>query len=207
MHTLKENETLCRLATGIKRITLPDDYNHIVWYKRLAEGMGDQGSNESASDQLPRIFENRRQLSKAVEYWRKSIAQHGAGKRKWREKQVDQIIGNWGRFDGTLVQPAGEKAKTGFVFRNGKAVQLSAYEVDTEKLLADVKEYLEGNPRELDGERYNIGAVGQYLVNSSWSKYVGDKVADWGLDLEPAADHWNRRIEIETLSPRLAPMC
>ncbi len=198
LHTLGENETICRLASGIKRITLPDDFNHIVWFKRLAEGLGGEGSNESASDQLARIFENRRQLPKAVEYWKRAIADHGTGKSRWREKQVEQITGNWGRFDGALSQPAGDKAKIGFVFRNGKQIKLSAYAVDTQRLLEDVKKYLEGNPRKLDGERYNIGAIGHQLVNGNWSKYVGEKVADWGLELEPAPNHWTRRIDIET---------
>lgn len=198
LHTLKENETICRLATGIKRITLPDDFNHVVWFERLADGLGGQPSNQGASDQLARIFENRRQFPKAVEYWRKSIAKHGAGNRSWRKKQVQQIVGNWGHFDGTMVQPAGDEAKIGFVFRNGKNVRLRAYEVDTKRLLADVKKYLESNPRELDHEKYNIGQIGHYLVNESWMKYVGDEAADWRLELEPAKAHWDRRIEIET---------
>ena len=198
LHTLADDETICRLATGIRRIKLPDDQNHLVWFKRLADGLAGQRSNEGASDQLARIFENRRQFPKAVDYWRKSIAKHGAGNRSWRKKQVQQIVGNWGRFDGTMVQPAGEKARVGFVFRNGKVVKLRAFEVDTKRLLADVKKYLEGNPRQLDYKKYNVGQIGHYLVNENWIKYVGDKVADWELELEPAASHWDRRIDIET---------
>ncbi|MFT5854449.1 MAG: hypothetical protein ACI8XO_001693 [Verrucomicrobiales bacterium] len=198
LHTLNENETICRLATGIKRITLPDDFNHIVWFKRLADGLHGEKSNQGASDQLPRIFENRRQFGKSVEYWNRSIAAHGSGNGKWRKKQVGQIIGNWGRFDGTMVQPAGEKARVGFVFRNGKKVRLRAFEVDTERLLNDVQAYLRGNPRELDQEKYNIGQIGHYLINESWMKYVGDKAADWELELQAADDHWDRRIDIET---------
>ncbi|MGI9243896.1 MAG: alpha-2-macroglobulin family protein [Verrucomicrobiales bacterium] len=198
LHTLEENETICRLATGIKRITLPDDFNHIVWYKRLAEGLGGQGSDESASDQLPRIFENRRQLPKAVEYWKRSMAEHGPGKRRWRAKQVEQITGNWGRFDGTLTQPAGDPAKVGFVFRNANQVRLSAYRIDTQRLLDDVKKYLEGNPRKLDRDRYDLRSIGHQLVNGSWWKYAGDRVAGWEVGLNPEINHWDRRIDIET---------
>ena len=198
LHTLKENETICRLATGIKRITLPDDYNHIVWYKRLADGLNDNKSHETSSDNLARIFENRRQFPKAVEYWKKSIENHGAGRNQWRKIQISQITGNWGRFDGTMVQPSGDKADVGFVFRNGKKLKLRAYKVDTKRLLKDIKEYLKSNPRQLDYEKYNIGSIGHYLVNESWMKYVGEKAADWTLDLDPADDHWDRRIDIET---------
>ena len=198
LHTLKENETICRLATGIKRIELPDDYNHIVWLKRLADGLNGQKSHESSSDALARIFENRRQFPEAVDYWKKSIEKHGAGRNQFRKKHIEQITDNWGRFDGTMVQPAGDEAKVGFVFRNGKKVTLRAYKVDTKRLLKDIKAYLKSNPRQLDSEKYNLGGIGYYLVNESWMKYVGGKAADWELELNPAKDHWDRRIEIET---------
>ena len=198
LHTLKENETICKLATGIKRITLPDDYNHIVWFKRLADGLGGEKSDEISCNSLAQIFENRRQYPKAVEYWEKAIAKHGAGNRQWRKEQIQQIVGNWGRFDGTRTHPAGEKPKVGFVFRNGNKVKLRAFEVDTEKLLGDVQKYLEGNPRSLDNEKYNIAGIGMYLVNESWMKYVGEKVADWEQELDPAENHWDRAVDIET---------
>ena len=198
LHTLKGNETICRLATGIKRIELPDEHNHVVWFKRLADGLDGQGAHQGSSDQLARVFENRRQFPKAVESWEAAIKKHGAGHQRWREKQVDQIVGKWGRFDGTMVQPSGTNASVGFVFRNGKQVRLRAYEVDTERILRDIKKYLKGNPRQLDYEKYNIGQIGHYLINESWVKYVGDKVADWKVDLEPAENHWDRRIDVET---------
>ena len=35
LHTLKEDETIARLATGIKRFTLPDEFNYIKIYQQI----------------------------------------------------------------------------------------------------------------------------------------------------------------------------
>ena len=37
LDTLAEDETIARLATGIKRFTLPDEFNFIRMYRELAE--------------------------------------------------------------------------------------------------------------------------------------------------------------------------
>src|SRR5262249_6528710 len=65
LHTLSETETIARLATGIKRFELPDEFNWIKLYRRVAErGKSHQG--EHARDHLAQVFENRRQYVKAA---------------------------------------------------------------------------------------------------------------------------------------------
>src|SRR5262249_23681707 len=36
LHTLTDDETIARLATGVKRFTLPDEFNFIKVYERIA---------------------------------------------------------------------------------------------------------------------------------------------------------------------------
>ena len=51
LHTLKDSETIAKLATGIKRLTLPDEQNYVVLYKEIAaEGKG--GYEQQAIEQL-----------------------------------------------------------------------------------------------------------------------------------------------------------
>ena len=46
-------------------------------------------------------------------------------------------------FESALVQPAGDVgAKVDFRFRNATKVQFTATEIDMEKLLADVKDFV-----------------------------------------------------------------
>ena len=64
LHTLAENETIARLANGIKRFTLPEEFNFVRIYDDLADGRG--GYQEQSLDILAQIFENRRQYERAA---------------------------------------------------------------------------------------------------------------------------------------------
>ena len=72
LHTLGENETIARLATGIKRFKLPDEFNYIKIFQEVA-AKPQTGQAVEALEQLAQIFENRRQYPKAAEYWRRLL--------------------------------------------------------------------------------------------------------------------------------------
>ncbi len=197
LHTLKESETIARLATGVKRLVLPDEYNHIHVLKQIADG-DNKVQAEAATKVLAESFENRRQYPRAAEFWQQSIERYGPGNDKWKTKRLAQILDNWGRFDGTKPGAAGDKATLGFVFRNGNKVEFEAFAIDVPALLADLKKHLKSNPSQLDHNRLNLGDIGHSLVNQNYKKYVGKRVADWELTLKPRKMHWDRRIDIVT---------
>src|SRR5262249_20628083 len=121
LHTLSDEETIARLATGIKRFKVADEFNWIKIYQRVsARGKSDFG--EKARDAVAQIFENRRQYVKAAGAWKKAIAEYGAGKDNFRKNRLEQIVGNWGRFEPIQDQPAGRGATVDFRYRNGKKV-------------------------------------------------------------------------------------
>ena len=74
--TLGDDETIARLATGIKRFKLPDEFNPIKIYQTIA-GDPKTGRDEEALNTLATIFENRRQLDRAAQYLERSLALHG----------------------------------------------------------------------------------------------------------------------------------
>ncbi|MDY7010244.1 MAG: MG2 domain-containing protein [Planctomycetota bacterium] len=206
LHTLGEDETIARLASGIKRFKLPDEFNFIIIYKELKH-----------YDSLAGIFENRRQYPKAADYWRKAIKQFGQGHNAWRLKRLNQIIGNRGQFEPIVTAPAGKGATVEFRFRNGKKVSLEAHEIKVAELLDDVKTYLKSSPPKLSWDRVNIADLGGRLVQNQppadrieipdigfkmvqkhRNKYVGKKVASWELDLAPRPKHFDKRITITT---------
>ena len=59
--SLGEDETIARLATGIKRFKLPDEFNYIKIYQQVADEPQDGPSASDALEHLAPIFENRRQ--------------------------------------------------------------------------------------------------------------------------------------------------
>ncbi|TWU25654.1 MG2 domain protein [Bythopirellula polymerisocia] len=203
LHTLSENEIIARLATGIKRFSLPDEHNFIKLYEQVTEEntSAENGPGLDAWTQaitsLANIFENRRQYPRALEYWQR-IADRPIPSRQAALDRVSQITGNWGRFEPVSSQPAGVGATVDFRFRNGKRVEFVAQRIEVRKLLNDVKAYLKSNPDKLDHEQLNIENIGYQLVTSKQQKYLGEEVARWSLDLSPRENHVDRRITVTT---------
>jgi uncharacterized protein YfaS (alpha-2-macroglobulin family) len=207
VQTLKDTETIARLATGFKRFDVPDEFNWIKIYARIAgRGKSDQG--EHARDSIADIYENRRQYVTAAEAWKKAIAEYGPGKnvpgmQDFRQRRLDQIVGNWGRFEPGRVQPAGTRAAVDFRFRNGNKVSFEAHAVDVPRLLEDIKKYLTGHKGFVDWQQINIHDVGARLVERQENQYLTEKAAAWDMDLKPRPNHVDDRVSVTT--PLLKP--
>jgi alpha-2-macroglobulin len=198
LHTLKDTETIARLATGIKRFDLPDEFNYIKIYQQIADQR--QGEDLIARERLARIFENRRQYPKAAQYWRELLAEEPtSGNRDRWKAQLDQIVGAWGRFEPCQTQPAGRGATVDYRFRNGTAVEFTAQKIKVEKLLDDVKALLKSNPRKLEWNKTNIDNIGHRLVVENQTQYVEPEVIDrWRMPLRPRKNHFDDRVTVAT---------
>lgn len=197
LHTLAEDETIAKLATGIRRFTLPDKHNHL---KLLAQIVADAEASDDdwrqASSTLASVFENRRQYPRAAQLWRQAIEKN-INKRNAQDR-LNQIVGNWGRFEAKMSQPAGEGAEVDFRFRNGRRVEFVARRIEVAQLLTDLRAYLKSNPRQLSWEQLQVENLGYRLITQGEEKYVGEEVARWSLDLEPRDNHFDRRITVST---------
>jgi uncharacterized protein YfaS (alpha-2-macroglobulin family) len=193
--TLKDEETIARLATGAKRFTLPDEFNPISILKRLSDGNDTFASQ--ALETLAQIATDRQQFQKAADYWSQVINRFE--NTAHRQYSLDQIVGNWGRFDHTQSKPAGTKATLDYIFRNGKRVDFTARKLKISALLDDVKKYMKSNPDQLDWNQMQIDNIGYRIVDQDQKKYVepGEPIA-WSQDLEPRPEHFDRRETIET---------
>ncbi|HEY2759139.1 MAG TPA: MG2 domain-containing protein, partial [Pirellulales bacterium] len=201
LDTLSESETIARLATGIKRFSLPDDQNFIKLYQAAlqeATPRHDQSATRTAVGQLAGIFENRRQYDRAADYLRTAIEAFSGDERKQYQQRLDQIVGNWGQFESVMTQPAGRGASVEFRFRNAKEVEFVAQKIDVAKLLADVKTYLKSSPKQLDWQKLNVEDLGYRLVQEKQQEYVGEEAARWKLPLEPRDKHFDKRITVTT---------
>jgi tetratricopeptide (TPR) repeat protein len=107
--TLKDEETIARLATGAKRLTLPDEFNPIAILKRLSDG-NDTYASQGTRDPGP---DRRRTASSTTEGGRLL----GPGDQPLREYQrhspsssLDQIVGQLGPVrPDRQSQPAGTR--------------------------------------------------------------------------------------------------
>jgi uncharacterized protein YfaS (alpha-2-macroglobulin family) len=197
LQTLGDDETIARLANGLKRFQLPDEFNWIKVYERVA-GRGRTTWGEQARDAVADEHENRRQYARAAADWKKAIADYGPGTNNVRQHRLDQIVGNWGRFEPGEPQPAGREATVDFRFRNGDRVSFEAWEINVPKLLADVRAYLRGHTGQLDWNQLNVGNIGFRLVEQQQRQYLGARVAAWDLKLRPRPEHVDDRITVHT---------
>ncbi len=195
VHTLKDNETIARLATGVKRFDLPDEFNPLRIFRALAE-RENSASAQSAADSVAQIYEDRRQFVKAAEAWKFALSKFGD--ENHRQQRLDQIVKNWGRFESVHVHPAGTGATVDFRFRNGASVAFEAHAIKVSELLTDVKNHLKDAPKQVNWEQINLSDIGYRLVTQDQSKYLGEKVANWTLELKPRPAHADDRVTVTT---------
>jgi hypothetical protein len=197
LHTLKDDETIARLAIGVRRFKVPEEFNWIKIYQTVAaRGRTQQGAH--ARDMIAQIYEDRRQYMKSAESWKFAIAEYGAGANQFRQRNLEQIVGAWGRFETNPVLPAGKNATVDFRFRNGNRVQFEAWPIDVPRLLTDVRNYLVAHRGQLDWQETNISELGYRLVEKRQNQYLSGRVADWAVDLKPRPEHVDDRITVAT---------
>jgi len=194
--TLRDDETVAKLATGVKRFTLPDEFNPIKVFQEIVEKPA-TGKAEEAVQSLASIFANRRQFVRSAEYLTLAKTKYGDPQKSY-QGQLDQITGAWGEFGSLASQPAGRGATVDFRFRNGRAVHFEAHRVLIDKLLNDVKAYISSRPRQLDWQQIDVNNVGARLVAQDQRQYLGESVAKWDLDLDPLSGHFDRRVTVTT---------
>ena len=76
VHTLTDQETIAKLASGVKRFALPDEHNFVKLFRGIADA-DKSGTARSASEELGSIYENRRQYSLAAAEWKTLIELFG----------------------------------------------------------------------------------------------------------------------------------
>jgi uncharacterized protein YfaS (alpha-2-macroglobulin family) len=191
VHTLRDNETIARLANGVRRFDLPDEFNFIRLFSSILAEPESRPAAPAART-LAEIFENRRQLDRAVTAWEKNRRYDAA----LAENRMAQITGCWGEFEPLGVQPAGRPPVVDYRFRNGRRVFLEAHAIRVRKLLEDVKAVTRSRPARLDWREITVDDIGFRLVHENQTRYVGELAARWSLALEPDPRHWDRRTPI-----------
>ncbi|HBT77819.1 MAG TPA: hypothetical protein DEB39_13055, partial [Planctomycetaceae bacterium] len=180
LDTLTDDETIAKLADGVKRFTLPGEFNPIALCKRIVDE--NLTAREEALTALAEIMENRRQFPRSAAYWRQLLEDYPtavtAKRTQWRER-LDQIVKNRGTFEAVPSNVAGRGTDLRYRFRNGKNVVLSAREIKIPELIADIKSYLRSLPKRTDWSRLRIDQIGYRLISDpeNYGKYLGREVA------------------------------
>ena len=194
LSTLPDTETIARLATGPKRFALPDDHNHLLLYRKVAES--DTPSTNDALRELAGVHENRRQYPRAVQVWDRLIDRLPKGSQRTNAvKRREQIVGAYAAFEPEPAGPAGTAATLSLTYKNAERATFKAYRVD-------VRKWFKSAMKEIaDAEGTDDHGVTANLLGKWWpgeTKFVGDPIAEWTVELAPPADHTPARKAIET---------
>lgn len=201
--SLADDETIARLATGVKRFKLPLEQNYLKFYEKVYEN-GDEAQKYQARLALGSEYQNRRQYVKAAEYF-KALIPYEAKKKKRAQTATHsyhQITGNWGAFDPVESKAAGGETSLVWKFRNASSVSFTVHEVNVSLLLADIKAYIqrfEGKSlKKFDHDKIEPEQIGFRLMNedAAKGKYLGEKRAEWTTALSPAQGHGTKKLEI-----------
>ncbi|MBO5761359.1 MAG: hypothetical protein J6S53_07445 [Lentisphaeria bacterium] len=192
LRSLKENESICRLASGVKKITLPEEYNYIRLFRESENFL-----------LLARIFSSRLQLEKAVQYYRKALKKNPGNKNILNE--IKNITGNSGMLLPVKMSVEGEEAAIKLIYRNAESASVTVRKLDWKKLY-DI--FL--SKRSLAGERvpnnlysfmdhsYFTNNRNQYLRNTSpWKELAeGSRIDSFEWKLNPRKGHINTGVKI-----------
>jgi uncharacterized protein YfaS (alpha-2-macroglobulin family) len=198
IHTLNDEETIAKLAAGVRRFNLPDEHNYIKIFKTLALTKGPYQTQSLQA--LAGIYENRRLYVKAANYWQRVSDLPNQSKHTYKQarEKLSQIKDNWGKFEPVMTQPHGKGATVEFRFRNAKQVDFAAFRINIPELLNDIKAYIKRRPNKLKRQKINVDNIGWRLVENNEKKYIERKAADWSMALSPRKGHWDRRVTVQT---------
>ena len=153
---------------------------------------------ETAMERLIQIRTNRMQLDRAATQLQELIEKFGPGRDVSHRRELEQIVKNWGKFGSNGPFFPGQPIKLDYVFRNGRHVDLTATQVDIDRLMVDFKNYMRSNPK-LTSSYFNwLDEAQKYLISKHKEKYLAKKpAASWSVDIEPLPKHWDRTVPIE----------
>ncbi|MDR0390969.1 MAG: hypothetical protein LBH59_03605, partial [Planctomycetaceae bacterium] len=177
LESLSDEETIADTALGIKRFKLSDEHNYIKLRREAYNKLTGQARCE-AGNQLALSYSNRRQYVKAAEILRNIIKEFENNKSVYIlncRYELNKIIGNWGQFTSQGTEVNGTDAKMRYVFRNGKEVKLSVYEIDVKAHLDEIKSLREKQSQPATHEFRDKISLSQRL------REINDKIRETGI--------------------------
>lgn len=192
--TLADDEVLAKTSDGVRRFKLPADWHFIALYRSLVD---EAPVGEDAGFALAQVYLGRRQYVKARESLEQLIAKYGPGAEDFRRKLLEQITGNWGKFDVARTVAKGSRVQLPLIFRNATNVTFTAAPVDMDAVLGDMMDYLKSNPLEIEWQAANPSAIASRIIAEKQSKYVGEVKQRWEKDLAPADGYRPSRMDVE----------
>ena len=180
---LAENETYVVINRQIKKIVLPESYNFIKLYKKLADWqhLGDIFLLRQKYSEAVKVYEN------AAEDNKKSVA-YEAYKR---------IAGSWACFEMAKDFVIGEKCIVNFRYRNAKKVKFTVHKVDLTKLYKNFIKKCKNKPSNKSLKFLNFNNYCKEIIDGKSEDFYLGKIANWERSLSATKDYKDKNIPID----------
>ena len=185
LRSLDDDETITRLANGVKRFKLPVEYN----YMRMWRELGDYAS-------IAQEYELRYQFVKAREMWIK------AG--KGYSHCVDRISSPNVSLPGDVpVVSCKKRGRFEVNFRNADELGFSLVKIDVARYLEEIKDDIKNNRKRENyyNPYYNRWDTYSFLRGcgdlKKVKKYLTEQKYSWSVKVSSPEDHFDAKKEIE----------
>ena len=185
LKSLDDDETITRLANGVKRFKLPIEYNYMRMWREL---------KEYAS--IAREYELRYQFVKACEMWKK------AG--KGNSHCVDRISSPNVSLSGNVpVVSCKKRGRFEVNFRNADELGFSLVKIDVARYLEEIKDDIKNNRKRENyyNPYYNRWDTYSFLRGcgdlKKVKKYLTEQKHSWSVKVSSPEDHFDAKKEIE----------
>lgn len=181
LKSLDDDETITRLANGVKRFKLPIEYNYMRMWRELKE-----------YDSIAREYERRYQFVKACEMWKKA----GKGYSHYVERISSPNVSLSGN-----VPVVSYKKRGGFEvnFRNADQLEFSLVKIDVARYLEEIKDDIKNNRKR--ESYYNPWDTYSFLHGcgdlKKVKKYLTEQKYSWSVKVSSPEDHFDAKKEIE----------
>lgn len=181
LRSLDDDETITRLANGIKRFKLPIEYNYIRMWRELNE-----------YHLIAREYERRYQFVKAREMWKK------AG--KGCSHCVERISSPNVSLSGNVpVVSCKKRGRFEVNFRNADELEFSLVKIDVARYLEEIKDEIKNN--RADSPPFNMWDSFVFLKvcrsPDKVEKYLTGEKRFWSVKVSSPEDHFDAKKEIE----------
>ena len=181
LKSLDDDETITRLANGVKRFKLPVEYNYMRMWREL---------KEYAS--IASEYERRYQFVKACEMWKKA----GKGYSHCVERISSPNVSLSGNVPVISYKKRGRFEVN---FRNADQLEFSLVKIDVARYLEEVKDDIKNNRKR--NNYHNLWDVARFLIGfkdlKKVEKYLIGEKYSWSQKVSSPKDHFDAKKEIE----------
>lgn len=192
LRTLPDEETVVRLADGVRKLTLPDEFNAL---KILQSQAAAEKPNYGVLEKLADIRHNRDQFDREVALLRRMLELYGDGNAI--KGRIAQRTGNYGVFFPGTIAAAGKQPAVRLLFRNASSIELVLRPIDRDRLidrwLAGLRQ-VNRSGEEICQDPYN--PLEFLKPGKAFADCVGEPIKSWRQPLEPADGFQDREVAL-----------